>query len=207
MQQAAHETISRAIQGDSDALSTLLETTGRQVRHHLSRQMPHRWQSILTLDDVMQVTYLEAFLRISQFRGNGQCSFEGWLKRIAENNLRDAIRALERGKRPPPQVQDQALHPEGSCAALLERLSDSTISPSRCAGRAEVCELVKTAVARLPDDYRRAVQMFDLEGCDSTAVAAALGRSEGAVYMLRARAHDRLRELLGAETNFFSDSA
>jgi DNA-directed RNA polymerase specialized sigma24 family protein len=39
--------------------------------------------------------------------------------------------------------------------------------------------------------------MFDLEGRPVQQIASALQRSEGAVYMLRARAHDRLREILG----------
>ena len=38
-------------------------------------------------------------------------------------------------------------------------------------------------------------------------VAATLERSVGAVHMLRARAHDRLRELLGSESRFSSDKA
>jgi DNA-directed RNA polymerase specialized sigma24 family protein len=37
-------------------------------------------------------------------------------------------------------------------------------------------------------------------------VAKGLGRSKGAVHMLRARAYDRLKELLGSTSLFFSDS-
>ena len=35
-------------------------------------------------------------------------------------------------------------------------------------------------------------------------VAAALGRSEGAVYLLRVRAHRRLAELMGAPANYIT---
>jgi hypothetical protein len=37
-------------------------------------------------------------------------------------------------------------------------------------------------------------------------VAETLARTHGAVHMLRARAHDRLRESLGAAAGYFSES-
>jgi hypothetical protein len=37
-------------------------------------------------------------------------------------------------------------------------------------------------------------------------LAAEMKRSEGAAYMLRARAHDRLKEILGSDSKFFSTS-
>jgi hypothetical protein len=46
--------------------------------------------------------------------------------------------------------------------------------------------------------------MYDLEDRAIDDVTKALGRTRGAVHMLRARAHERLRELLGAESIFFS---
>ena len=42
----------------------------------------------------MQVTYLEAFLRVTDFVPTGPNSFRLWLTRIAENNLRHYSRAL-----------------------------------------------------------------------------------------------------------------
>ena len=51
------------------------------------------------------------------------------------------------------------------------------------------------------------MRLYDLECQPPQQVAEALGRSVGAVHMLRARAHDRLRELLGSASKFFSDSA
>ena len=64
-----------------------------------------------------------------------------------------------------------------------------------------------TTPDRLPDAYRKVVQMYDIHGQGVDEVSSALNRSAGAVYMLQARAHDRLRGILGATTNFFSDSA
>ena len=60
---------------------------------------------------------------------------------------------------------------------------------------------------RLPADYAAAIRMYDLEGREIGEGASELGRSTGAVHMLRARAHDQLGALLGAETDFFTHTA
>jgi DNA-directed RNA polymerase specialized sigma24 family protein len=48
--------------------------------------------------------------------------------------------------------------------------------------------------------------MYDLEGRPVQEVAQALGRSPGAVYMLRARAHRRLSEIMGTASRYVTDS-
>src|SRR5262245_63134647 len=126
--------LERAITGDVDALSELLEQYGDQVHSRLA--IARRWQSVLSADDVMQITYLEAFLRIEQFRPGQPGGFGGWLQRIAGNNLRDAVRYLQRRKRVPPGAP--ALPPsEGeSFVALFDLLTRASETPSR---KAEHC--------------------------------------------------------------------
>ena len=51
------------------------------------------------LRDVMQVTYLEAFLHIDQLTARDTSAFLAWLTRIAENAIRDAVRGLTRTDR------------------------------------------------------------------------------------------------------------
>jgi hypothetical protein len=47
--------------------------------------------------------------------------------------------------------------------------------------------------------------MFDLDSEPVEAVARELNRSPGAIYMIRARAHRWLGELLGSATKYFSE--
>ncbi|HEY3242379.1 MAG TPA: sigma-70 family RNA polymerase sigma factor, partial [Phycisphaerae bacterium] len=68
----------------------------------------------------------------------------------------------------------------------------------------EISREMAAAIGKLPADYAKVVRMYDLEGRSVAEVAAAVGRSEGAVYMLRSRAHDRLRELLASASRFMS---
>ena len=189
--------LARASSGDDDALAALLAEFGPQTRARVAAQMPQRWQAALECDDIMQISYLEAFLRVGRVSDQGPAAFAGWLGRIAENNLRDALRELERQKRPQPERQVHA--PQGgefeSLCALLDQLGCTTTTPSRHAVAGELKAAMETALDALPADYATVIREYDLAGRNSADVAAALGRSEGAVFMLRARAHDRLREL------------
>jgi RNA polymerase sigma-70 factor (ECF subfamily) len=155
----------------------------------------------------MQVTYLEAFTRIRSFDPNRAEAFPSWLRQMAENNLRDAIRALEARKHPSPRNQLEAHATTDSAMALFDTLSSGSGTPSRAARRNEARRLLAEAIRCLPADYARAVQLYDLESRPVEEVAAALGRSVGAVYMLRMRAHDRLRDLLGEASRVLESRA
>ena len=190
--------------GDEAALTRLLRSWGPRVRAQIAPSIQSKWASTIDVDDVMQITYLEAFLRIGQFDYRGEDSFGGWLAQIARNNLRDAIRELERLKRPQPEQRIAAGDGADGSLALLEELGCTTTTPSRHVAREDVRRQLELVLDDLPDDYAAVIRRYDLDGLPVAQVAAELGRSEGAIFMLRARAHDRLRESIGAETQFFS---
>jgi RNA polymerase sigma factor (sigma-70 family) len=191
----ADDLLSSAAGGDVDALSLLLEQSTPLLRKHVSGRIGREWRALLEVDDVIQVTFVEAFLSITQCTARDGPGFSRWLQRIAENNISDAIRELNRLKRPPARkrLQDPA---DAPCVALVELLAITSSTPSRRARRREACDVVTAALKKLPPDYQRVVRLYDLEGEPVRQVAQALGRSEGAVFMLLARAHERLRQLL-----------
>lgn len=195
----------KAIAGDADALTALLDKYGPEVQRSLS--VGREWQSVLDTADIMQVTYFEAFLQIPRFDVERAEPFSAWLRRIAENNLRDAIRGLGRQKRPPPANRIEPSSDCDSSSELLMLLGVTTTTPSRFAVRGERESRLNAALEALPEDYSRAVRLYDLQALPIDEVAKQMGRSTGAVHMLRARAHDRLRQLLGAESSWFTSSA
>lgn len=75
-----------AVSGDTEALGELLEHNAPQVRRELAVEA--RWLSKFDLDDVMQVTFLEAFLHIRRFDPDERGAFGGWLLRIARSGRR-----------------------------------------------------------------------------------------------------------------------
>ncbi|UCF33523.1 MAG: sigma-70 family RNA polymerase sigma factor [Phycisphaerales bacterium] len=195
-----------AVSGDVDVLSMLLRKYGPNVRAFLSGRIPPRWQSVLSEDDVMQQTYSDAFTDIGNFDPEGDGSFSGWLCRLAQCNLKDAIRMLQAAKRG-GRVNRVEIDLAESSRMLVGMLTASGMSPGSYAAGKEAEALLAQAMAQLPSTSQIAVRMFDLEGRDVKVIAQQVGRSIGAVYMLRARAHDKLRKLLGATGNFFTDGA
>jgi RNA polymerase sigma-70 factor (subfamily 1) len=193
-----------ATDGDTGALRTLLERHGARIWTEVDRDIGARWRSALDADDVMQVTYMEAFLRIRDLAARDAATFVAWLRRIAQNNLRDAIKELERKKRPNPAMRVHAPVGATSYVTLVEVLGANTNTPSRHVAQQEAADIIDEMLQRIPPDYAKVVKMYDLEGKPIGDVADAMNRSTGAVHMLRARAHERLRSLLGAETDFFT---
>lgn len=201
--------VERATHGDSGALVALLEACAPRVRARIEARIAPHLRASLDADDVMQVTFIEAVMRISRFQDGGASGFQAWLGRLAENNLIDAIRSLEAARRPDParRVTSGPRAGHESMLALIDMLSGSMTTPSRHAAKGEAISHLELALRSLPKDYERVIRMYDLEGRPMEEVAAQMGRSEGAGYMLRARAHDRLREAMGPAGNFFSQQA
>lgn len=191
----------RAVRGDADALEALLAQHGPEVESNL--HIAPLWRSVLEPQDVMQVTYLEAFLQIDRFDPLRTEPFAGWLQRIAQNNLRDAIRGLERQKRPHPKDRVQPRNREETITHLLSELGATRSTPSLKLRREEADRILRAAIDALPQDYATVIQLHDFEGQAVDQVAAVMKRSAGAIHMLRARAQDQLRQLLGSASCFF----
>jgi RNA polymerase sigma factor (sigma-70 family) len=154
------------------------------------------WRRSFELDDVLQVSYLEAFLRIGALEQRTLDGFRAWLRRIAQRNLSDAIRALERDKRPAARRRLTRGADGESARTLFAKLAGDHASASSHAVEAEVVAQLRAAIRRLPASYRHVIEQIDLAERGVTEVATELGRSLGAVHLLRSRALDRLRELL-----------
>jgi RNA polymerase sigma-70 factor (ECF subfamily) len=207
MSMLEQDLVRRAVNGDPEALTELLEREGPVVRQRIESKIGVAWRSVLDADDVMQVSYMEAFMQIARFQPGGEGAFRAWLSQVAENNMRDAIKSLERAKRPDPRRRVHGPPGEESFVALVELLGVTNSTPSQHAARGEFKSAIDQALSRMPPDYSRVITLYDLEARPAAEVAAVMGRSSGAIFMLRARAHDRLRELLGSSSRFFSTPA
>lgn len=187
-----------AVQGDRDALCELLLRHAPALRQKLSGKIGRRWRPVLDVDDVIQVSCMEAFLQIGQFQPRGPGSFEAWLTQIAFHNLRDAVKGLERAKRPSPAKRIVEPRTEDSCVALVEQLGVTTTTASRHAAADEVHGRVSAALEQLPADYAEVIRLHDLRQLTVAETADQMNRSPGAVHMLRQRALEHLRRMLVA---------
>ena len=191
---ADDQRVARAIAGDLDELEALVREASPMLRQSL--RVDARWSRSFDVEDVIRVTLLEAFMRIRSLDNATVRGFHAWLRRIADHNLTDAIRALQSGRRP-DAARRVTRGPEGESArTLLLRVAGTEATAGGQAAIAEQVQRMQQAIARLPKSYRNVIRLVDLEQRSFADAAAELERSVGAVHMLRSRAHDRLRELL-----------
>ncbi len=189
---------SLAIAGRKDALRAILRRYDPLLRRFLDTRIRPIHRPIIEVDDILQVTYLEAHLRIGQFTPGGPDAFRSWLTRIAENNLLDAIRGIERHKRPPRDRQIMLSAGDDSYVTLLSLLSGTKMNPSAHLKSEELVSKIEDALGKLPPDYETVIRLSDLQEMAAEEVAMAMKRSRASVYMLKARAHARLAEILGS---------
>ncbi|MEM9532690.1 MAG: RNA polymerase sigma factor [Pseudomonadota bacterium] len=126
--------------------------------------------------DVMQDTFVLAFRRISQFRGG---HFWSWLRTIAVNQ---ALTQLRRQRRRP----------------ALAPLGEAMDPPERQAAAGVALDL-SAAFARLGDQTRAVLWLYDVEGYSHQEIARLFDRSESFSKTQVSRAHKQLREWLAAD--------
>jgi RNA polymerase sigma factor (sigma-70 family) len=209
MQPSDDSLVTRACRGESTALVELFRRNESGIRAAIQARLPDRWRALLSVDDVLQQTYVEAILAIRRFEPRGEGAFATWIRKLAEHHVIEAVRALEADKRGGRSRRVESPASADSYATLLDCLTGlaTRTTPSVGAARAEVREMVSRALARLPEHYRLVVQRYDLEGRSIDEVAAESGRSPGAVHLIRVRAHARMRELLDGQVTVFSSLA
>ncbi len=193
--------------GDREAMATLLQRHGAAARRAVNGRIPQRWRSVLSEDDLMQQTYADATMGLGQFEPRGEGSFPAWLSSLARCNLLDAIKMLETAKRGGDRRRVESPRSDESFVALYELLGATSRTPSRAAAATEARGVLGTALDQLPEASRQVIELYDLAGQPIESVAAELGRSEGAVYMLRARALQHLARAMGTASKFFTNAS
>lgn len=163
------------------------------ARLHIGEQFRGKFDP----SDVVQQTLLEAHRKRAQFRGNNEAELAGWLRQMLACEIADALRGLRRAKRNVAleRTIEQAFL--DSSSRLEQLLAAGHSSPSERAVKNEQLIRLAEAMAELPEDQRRAVELKHLQGKTVAAISEVLGRSETAVGGLLRRGMTRLRELLG----------
>ena len=138
--------------------------------------------------DIVQITLLQAHERLDQFRGQTEEALRAWLRTILRNTL-----ALER-RRVLPRVSPQAL--EESSNRLEEMLAADQSTPSQRLIREEQLLRLADALAQLPEDQRRVVQLYHLDGHARAEVCRLTGKTYAEVNGLLIRGLRKLRGLI-----------
>lgn len=134
-------------------------------------------------EDAVQEGYLKAFRNLDTY--TGEAEFSTWLTRIVINAALDRKRSMDR-RRSDFISQDIALLDEYREKFAGERPAST---PEAALMRAQLSDLLKSAISLLPDDLRSAYVLRDLEEMSTRETASALEVSEDVVKsrVVRAR--------------------
>lgn len=133
--------------------------------------------------DATQEVFLKAFENIGRFQGRSK--FSTWLTSIAVNAGTDLLRQRKPSE---PLEEDETFRPR-----QVQKWAED---PERLMAASQMNELVREAVLRLPEKYRVAVLLRDINQLSTEEAAAALDLSVPALKARVLRGRLMLRESL-----------
>ena len=142
--------------------------------------------------DLTQETFLSALKAIKKFRG--EADLKTWLVRIAINQSRNRFHWWKRRFRSKTVSLDAPVGENET--ALSETISSSFADPEETVLRRERENNLIRALSDLPEIFREAVVLCDIEGLSYEEIAQALEINMGTVKSRIARGREELRRKL-----------
>jgi RNA polymerase sigma-70 factor (ECF subfamily) len=147
--------------------------------------------------DATQEVFLKVYRGIRSFHGDA--SLKTWIYRIAIREASNQRRWWFRHKRRETSMEAPAQDSgEGSPVSLLDTLADGAESPFDSLVHQEARARVESELRQLPEPYRTAVVLRDIEELSYEEVAEVLGVSLGTVKSRLMRGREALKKRLEA---------
>ena len=151
----------------------------------------------IDLSGIVQQTVWEASREVPP-KGDDEHQ-RAWLRTLLANNLRDELRRLTAARRDVRRETPLAARLDASSARIEAWLAGQDSSPSQKAARSEELSRLARALAELPDDQQRAIELHHFQGEPLAIVAEQIGRNKEATAALLYRALKKLRLKLERE--------
>jgi RNA polymerase sigma-70 factor, ECF subfamily len=180
-----------AAAGAPAAFGVLVERYQERVYRLMWRLMRDRHDA----EDALQDAFLQVQAKIAQFRG--EALFSTWLYRVATNTALSALRRRKRRAAEPlddhlPRFEAGGLHQSDEVRRV------TAVSVEERLDRERLADEALRALERLPEDYRTAFVLRDLQELSTSEAAAALGIGEDLLRQRLHRARLMLRGFLAA---------
>ena len=172
------------------AKSALFE---EQALEHIDKLYAHAMRKTgnrVDANDLVQETYLKAFAAFDQFQQG--TNIKAWLHRILENTYINQYRKLQNQPyySPLEELEDWQLGDAESRTATTSRSAEAEAIDHLPASA------VKDALQSIPEDFRVAVYLVDVEGYSYQEVAEIMDTPTGTVMSRLHRGRKLLREQL-----------
>jgi RNA polymerase sigma-70 factor (ECF subfamily) len=171
--------LERAQNGDGDAFRELVEEHHRQI-YRLAMRVLNCDRN--TAEDLCQEVFLRAYRGLARF--DGGVRFGAWLHTIAMNACISEYRKRRALKRDRPTLSIDA--PLAGHEDLHIEPPSREVDPGARADQREFALAVREAVARLPEEFRHAVLLRDMQQLSYEEIADILEVPPGTV---RSRIH------------------
>lgn len=137
-------------------------------------------------EDIYQICYMKVLNRAKQFRG--QARFSAWLRTVVRNICVDCIRAQK-----PTVSLDQVREGCENCPLSCVCNVDALVN------KGEDRSILERAIVKLPDHYRKPIQMFFLEDKSYKEISEILDKPVNTVGTHINRGLARLRKHLSED--------
>jgi RNA polymerase sigma-70 factor (ECF subfamily) len=186
--------VSRILSGEK----ALFELLMRRNNQKLYRIMRSYLRNVEDIEDAMQETYLKAFRKLDQFRS--ESSFSTWLIKIGIN---ESLYRLKKASKQRMFEVDTTLETDPKIKQLHDMKSNN---PEKIAIGKEIINLIEHAIDALPEIYRIAYTMKEVQGMETAEVCDCLNINETNLKVRIHRARQMMKETLlklSADTEIF----
>jgi RNA polymerase sigma-70 factor (ECF subfamily) len=172
------------------AFEELVKRHQRTV-YALLYQLAPEWQDTA---DLAQDVFIRVWRSIGNLRNPG--AFRSWLTQIVTNLFYDELR--KRPRRVPTVSMDEGIDEgdsdEGGGAS--RDIPDSSMLPDERILTDELAVVIRQSMANLPEQFRTAIVLRELEGLSYEEIAVLTKTEMGTVKSRIARARSKLQEIL-----------
>lgn len=174
---------------DPAAFEELVKRHQRTV-YALLYQLAPDWSDT---SDLAQEVFIRVWRSINNLRNPS--SFRSWLTQIVTNLFYDELR--KRPRRLPTVSMDEGIDHDGDESDNTTRdIPDSSTLPDEKVLNQELSEVIREAMVKLPEQFRTAIVLREVEGLSYEEIAILTKTEMGTVKSRIARARTKLQELL-----------
>ncbi|HUG91424.1 MAG TPA: sigma-70 family RNA polymerase sigma factor [Planctomycetaceae bacterium] len=186
--------IHQARDGSDEAVGELLETFRSYLLLIANQDMEPLLKTKVAPSDLVQDACASAYQRFATFRGVTVDELKSWLAQVLRNQLSDWRRKyVQSDKR--CAAREVGLQADSDWMDVREPADQAASPPAGLIAEEEAAAL-HAAMLRLPEDYRRVVELRNWDLLSFEDIAERTGRSAEAVRKLWSRAVDRLQHEL-----------